>query len=31
VPLTVVVAVLLIGMGGLLLVADLVNPVDLFG
>lgn len=31
VPLTVVVAVMLIGMGGLLLVADLVNPVDLFG
>jgi len=31
VPLTVVVAVLLIGMGGMLLVADLVNPVDLFG
>ncbi|WP_309129624.1 site-2 protease family protein [Microbacterium sp.] len=31
VPLTVVVAVMLIGMGGLLLIADLVNPVDLFG
>lgn len=31
VPLTVVVAVLLIGMGALLLVADLFNPVQLFG
>jgi membrane-associated protease RseP (regulator of RpoE activity) len=29
VPLTVVVAVLLIGMGALLLVADLFNPVDI--
>ena len=31
VPLTIVVAVLLIGMGALLLIADLVNPVDLLG
>lgn len=31
VPLTIVVAVLLIGMGALLLVADLFNPVKLFG
>ncbi|WP_353111865.1 site-2 protease family protein [Microbacterium sp.] len=31
VPLTVVVAVLMIGMGGLLLVADLFNPVKLLG
>ena len=31
VPLTVVVAVLLIAMGALLLVADLFNPVDLLG
>lgn len=31
VPLTVVVAVLLIGMGALLLVADLFNPVNLLG
>lgn len=31
VPLTVVVAVLLIGMGALLLIADVVNPVSLFG
>ncbi len=31
VPLTVIVAVLLIGMGALLLVADLFNPVKLFG
>lgn len=31
VPLTVVVAVLLIGMGALLLIADLVNPVNLLG
>ncbi len=31
VPLTVVVAVLLIGMGALLLIADLIKPVNLFG
>lgn len=31
VPLTVVVAVVLIGMGALLLFADLFNPIDLFG
>ncbi|MGV2983404.1 M50 family metallopeptidase [Microbacterium sp. AGC85] len=31
VPLTVVVAVLLIGMGALLMIADVVNPVDLLG
>lgn len=31
VPLTVVVAVLLIGMGGLLLIADLFNPVNILG
>lgn len=31
VPLTIVVAVLLIGMGALLLIADLVNPVNIFG
>ena len=31
VPLTMVAAVLLIGMGGLLVVADLVNPVNLLG
>lgn len=31
VPLTVVVAVLLIAMGALLMIADVVNPVDLFG
>ncbi|MDQ0645188.1 M50 family metallopeptidase [Microbacterium murale] len=31
VPLTVIVAVLLIGMGALLMIADLVNPVDLLG
>ncbi|WP_426183732.1 M50 family metallopeptidase [Microbacterium sp. TWP3-1-2b2] len=30
VPLTVIVAVLLIGMGALLMIADVVNPVDLF-
>lgn len=31
VPLTVIVAVLLIGMGALLMIADVVNPVDLLG
>ncbi|UWF78296.1 M50 family metallopeptidase [Microbacterium neungamense] len=31
VPLTVIVAAVLIGMGALLLIADLVKPVDLFG
>ncbi|GAA1529367.1 membrane-associated protease RseP (regulator of RpoE activity) [Microbacterium ginsengiterrae] len=31
VPLTIVVAVLLIGMGALLMIADVVNPVDLLG
>jgi membrane-associated protease RseP (regulator of RpoE activity) len=31
VPLTVVVAILLIAMGALLLLADLFNPVDIFG
>ncbi len=31
VPLTVIVAVLLIGMGALLMIADVVNPMDLLG
>jgi preprotein translocase subunit SecE len=31
VPLTLVVVVLMIGMGALLFAADIINPVDLFG